>query len=85
MREERSISGGVIEVKVVTRSSRPRVEEVSRNCYTVHVSAAPHGGKANSQLVEAVACHLGVPKTGIRIARGASSRNKTLIIEEYCS
>jgi hypothetical protein len=45
------------------------------------VAAAPEGGRANAAVVELMAGVLGVPRGRVTVARGASSRVKTLAIE----
>lgn len=44
----------------------------------VRTTAPPADGKANKAVAEAVARHLGVPKSAVTIAKGATSRNKLL-------
>jgi uncharacterized protein len=67
-----------IHVKVTTRSSRPRVEEAGEGSYRVHVSSAPDKGKANAEVLKALAGHLGVSRSCLAIKRGGSSRDKTI-------
>lgn len=45
---------------------------------SVRVTVAPEGGKANAAVCSAVAKALGVPKTSVRVAKGATSRHKML-------
>jgi hypothetical protein len=47
----------------------------------VRVHAAPEGGKANDEVIELLAAHFGVPRSHIKILRGASSRNKIVDID----
>lgn len=47
----------------------------------VRLTAPPAEGEANAQLVEFLAREFGVPKSSVRITRGASSRNKSVEIE----
>ena len=47
----------------------------------VRVTAAPDGGKANKAVCKVVADALGVPKTSVTLASGATSRHKRLAIE----
>lgn len=47
----------------------------------VAVAAPPEGGRANEAVVELVAELLGVARRQVRVARGASSRSKSLEIE----
>jgi uncharacterized protein len=47
----------------------------------VDVAAPPEDGKANDALIAALAKHLGVQRSAIRIATGAGARRKSLQIE----
>lgn len=47
----------------------------------VTVRAAPEGGKANAAVIALLAKAWGVPKSRITIARGETSRLKTVFIE----
>ena len=68
----------ILRVWVVAGSSRPRVEQRKDGTYRVYVSSAPEKGKANEELVERMAEHLGIRKGDIQIVRGAGSREKLL-------
>ncbi len=48
----------------------------------VRIPGAPEKGRANRQVVEYVADHLGVPKSSVSIVGGRTSREKLLRIEE---
>ena len=70
-----------LKVRVVPGSSKPRVEEQADGTFKVHVAASPDKGKANAEMVRALAGHLGVSKGAITIVRGHASREKVLKIE----
>jgi uncharacterized protein (TIGR00251 family) len=70
-------------VRVQPRSSRTGVEPEGEGRFRVRVHSAPEGGKANSEVIELLAEHFGVPRTRIKILRGASSRNKIVEIDDY--
>jgi uncharacterized protein YggU (UPF0235/DUF167 family) len=72
-------------VRVTPRGGRDRVEGLARDAtgraaLAVRVSAAPEKGKANAAVAALVAEALGVPRRAVRVARGATSRTKTLEI-----
>lgn len=46
----------------------------------VRVTAPPDGGKANKAVCKLVAASLGVPKTTVEVAGGATSRHKRLSV-----
>ena len=74
-------TGELLIVRVFTKSSRPRVDEVEDGSYKVYVSSAPERGKANRELLTVLASHLGVKKSEISIVRGEKSRDKLIRIE----
>lgn len=47
----------------------------------VKLGAPPEDGKANAQLCLFIAVTLGIPKSSVRLRRGASSRNKVIEID----
>lgn len=59
-------------------SSQERIIEKNPGELVVYLRAKPHDGEANSALIKLLAKHLGVPKTSIKIIRGAHSRTKTI-------
>ena len=68
-------------VRVQPRSSKAGIEPTGEREYRVRVHAAPEGGKANEEVIELLAAHLGIPRSRFRIVRGASSRNKIVEID----
>jgi hypothetical protein len=77
-------SGGnamnAIRVRVVTGSSKPRVEKGVEGSFKVYVSSPPEKGRANAEMLKMLAKHLGVPKSRLSISRGETSREKTIEI-----
>lgn len=67
-----------ISVRVIPRSSRPRIETTTDGGLRVYVSSAPKNGKANTEVKKAVARHLGVSTGRIVIVKGAGSRDKLI-------
>lgn len=72
----------LLEVRVIPRSSNPRVEQSGERSFRVHLASAPEKGKANTELLERLAAHLGVRKQALSIVRGASGRDKRVKVEE---
>ena len=58
----------IINVRVIPRAKINQVR--------VHTTTAPTDGKATADVIKMLAAHYNVPKTSIRLIRGASSRNK---------
>ncbi len=68
-------------VKVRTRSRAPGVEELGPGAFRVRVRSAPEKGRANEEVVERLAGHLGVPPSRLTLVRGASSPVKLFRLE----
>ena len=71
---------GRVEVRVVSRSPRTAIDGRRDGRVVVRVNAPPVDGAANDAVIAALAEALDVPKRDIRIAAGATSRNKSLEI-----
>ncbi len=72
-----------IALRLTPKASRNRIGPVAREAdgataFKAQVTAPPEDGKANAALVKLVAKKLGVAKSRIAIARGATSRRKIL-------
>jgi len=48
----------------------------------LRLQAPPVDGKANKALVEFLAKELGVPRSGVRIGKGATSRLKVVVVPD---
>lgn len=60
-------------------SKKPGITKISKEEYGVQVSAIPHDGKANQEVVETLSVYFGIPKSRIILLRG--KRSKTKIFE----
>jgi Uncharacterized conserved protein len=68
----------VYEVKVQTRSSKPGVEVTGEKSFRIKVRAVPEKGKANKEVLELLAAHLGVPVTRLSVKAGAGATRKLI-------
>lgn len=68
------------QITVKPGSSQEKIVEVSPDELVVYLRAKPHDGEANATLIKLLSKHFGVPKTSIRVLRGAKSRIKTIEI-----
>jgi uncharacterized protein YggU (UPF0235/DUF167 family) len=66
----------LLTVKVHPRSKTPGLERVGPRAFRVRVRAAPEKGRANREVLERLAEHLGIPPTRLRIVRGETSSEK---------
>ncbi len=71
----------LLSVRVHPSARRAKIEELGPREYKVHVTAAPEKGRANQEVLEALASHLKIPVSRLRLVRGAASRTKTVAIQ----
>lgn len=69
-----------IYIKVIARSSKNEVSEISQGEYKVKVTAPPVDGKANQAIIEELAKYFKVPKSRIEIVAGKSAKAKIVDI-----
>ena len=65
-----------VNVRVIPRAKLNRVEVQPDGSVRVHTATAPTDGKATADVIKMLAEHFGVPKTSIKLVRGATSRDK---------
>ena len=71
----------ILTVKAQPRAKAPGVEETGPDRFRVRVRAAPEKGRANAEITERLAAHLGVPPSRLTIVRGATSSHKQFRLE----
>ncbi len=71
----------ILTVKAKPRSKTPGVEELGADLFRVRVRAAPDKGRANAEVAERLAAHLGVPPSRLTLFRGAASTHKLFRLE----
>ena len=74
-------TGARIEIRVQPRASRNTITGVRGGMLQIRVTAPPVDGQANVAAIMLVAQTLDLPKSAIRLVKGASSREKTLVVE----
>jgi uncharacterized protein len=74
----------LLAVKVIPNASKPRILE-EQGLLKVYVKSPPVDGKANKELVEALAKHFKIKKNRIEIVRGETSRKKSVKIIDSAS
>jgi uncharacterized protein len=72
--------GILIRVRVEPRSSKRSISGVMGDVVKVKLTAPPVDGAANEQLIEVLAETFGLRKSGIKIVKGLSSKNKVVEI-----
>ena len=66
------------QVRVKTGCSENSIEEFGDRRYLVYLKSQPENNKANIELINLLAKHLGVPPLKLKIVSGSSSRDKIL-------
>jgi len=72
-------------VRLVPRASRNEITGVLDGVLRVRLHAPPVDGAANEALVAFLADRLDVPRRGVRIVTGATSRTKVIEVEGVSS
>ena len=72
-------------VRLVPRASRDEITGVLDGVLRVRLHAPPVDGAANDALVAFLADRLAVPRRGVRIVTGATSRTKLIEVEGVSS
>lgn len=65
-----------INVRVIPRAKINQVEIQPDGVVRVHTTTAPTDGKATAEVIKMLAEYYSVPKTSVKLVRGATSRNK---------
>jgi len=75
MVEEKSVE---IPVRIQPKASRDKITGIYDGRLRIKIAAPPVDGKANERLISFIAKTLGVPKSGVEIVKGKTSKLKTL-------
>ena len=65
-------------VTVKPNSSQEKIVKTNTNELTVYLHAKPHGGEANSSLINLLSKHFKAAKTNIKIIHGTKSHHKII-------
>lgn len=65
-------------VKAKVGQREQAVEKISENTFIVKVRARAEQGRANQEIIAALAAYLKVPKSNLKILSGHTSRTKLL-------
>ena len=71
-----------LRILVKTSASAPRVENSTEYDYLVSVKEPPIDGKANQAIIKLISEYINIPKSLISIKSGASSKIKTIIVND---
>jgi uncharacterized protein len=81
LRADASAKAAVLDVRVIPRAPRTRVDGMRGAAILVRLAAPPVDGAANDALVAFLSEALAVPRRNIRIISGEKSRDKRVRIE----
>ena len=70
----------IVNVKVKPGSSQEKIEVGADGILTIWTHSRAHDGEANKAIIEALADYYQLPKTSIKLIRGATSKVKTFEI-----
>lgn len=70
----------ILEVQVKPNAKHQKIEQTADGVWIVHLQSPPVDGKANKELIQLLAKHLGIPKSRLQIKTGATSRRKRVEI-----
>jgi uncharacterized protein (TIGR00251 family) len=73
--------GHELDILVAPRASRPRIGPLHDDRLKIAVSAPPVEGAANQAVLDLLARTLRLPRTGLTVLRGDTSRRKTILIQ----
>ena len=75
-----AVVGVQIKVRVTPKASRMRITHLDGEI-RVYVTTVPEGGKATKDVIKLLAHALGIPKSRLKLLRGAASRDKVFGIQ----
>jgi len=75
-----AVSGAEIAVRVTPKASRNKIEP-GEGVLRIYVTVVPEDGKANKAVIKLLANALGVAKSRLVLARGASGRDKVFRLD----
>ncbi|NPA14725.1 MAG: DUF167 domain-containing protein [Aquificae bacterium] len=70
-----------IRVKAKPNSKKEGISKLGENYFEVKVSAPPVKGLANKRITELLAKYFNVPKSRVKLIKGATGREKVFEIE----
>ena len=76
-----SPAGLVVKIYVQPKSSRNQVTGLHGDALKLKITSAPVAGAANRMCIRFVAQRLGIPKSGLEILSGHTSRSKRILIK----
>lgn len=76
----RTAQGWLLSIHAQPGAKRSEVAGLYGEALKLRLAAPAVEGRANEALVEFIADALGVPRSGVRVVKGASGRRKTVLV-----
>lgn len=73
-------SGIIVDIKISPNAKKNEIIKEDTGV-KIKITAQPIDGKANKTLVEFLSKNFKIPKTSIKILKGETSKNKTILFE----
>jgi len=70
-----------ISVKLKPNAKENRIEKIDRDQFSIRVKARPQKNEANQAAIEILAEYFGVSKSGVKLLRGHTTRQKLFEIK----
>lgn len=74
--------GVILSIRVAPKSSRSQIVGVMGDELKISLNAPPVDGRANKELIRLLAKTFSIPKSGVEILSGESSRSKRILLRE---
>lgn len=68
-------------LKVVPSAGKQHLEQTPTGIIKCYLKSSPEKGKANLELIKLLSKKLSIPQAFVHIVKGATSRNKIVLIE----
>ena len=70
----------IISIKVIPGKKKQKIQQENSD-FKICLKSKPQKGKANEELIDLLASYFNIPKTSVKIIKGAYSRNKLVEID----
>ncbi|NMB48068.1 DUF167 domain-containing protein [Candidatus Kuenenbacteria bacterium] len=71
----------LLSVKISPKSKLNRVTQIDDTHFSIHTTAAPDKGKANTAVLKLLSAHLKITKSRLTIVKGETARQKLIEIK----
>ena len=72
----------LIAIKVIPKSSKNELEQISKDVFKAKITVAPEKGKANAKVIELLSKYFDIARSEIQIVSGARSKQKRVLLSD---